>query len=336
MPMYYPPAPPHKGSFARAIFMTLATSIFGLSIALNVYLLILSGFAGGAESPRRTTILSGNPSQTVAVVPLNGLIDDDAVNRFERAIRAIEADEHVKALVLEVDTPGGTVTASDQIYHRILQLKHERKLPVVVAMGSLATSGGYYLSCAADEIVAQRTTITGNIGVLLPRYNLSRLAEKHGIEDTSLASTGATFKNAGSMLKPETPEERAYWLGLIDDAFATFKQVVASGRSAKLKAPMEEVANGKAYTASQSLQMGLVDYVDYPSFAYDRAAALAGLSNKHVVRFETRPTLLESLGLGASLKAANDLTINGVNINLDKAWLQELMTPRPMYLWRGQ
>jgi protease-4 len=334
--MYYPPAPPHKGSFARAIFMTLATSIFGLSIALNVYLLILSGFAGGAESPRRTTILSGDPRQTVAVVPVNGLIDDDAVNRFERAIRTIEADQDIKALVLEVDTPGGTVTASDQIYHRILRLKQDRKLPVVVAMGSLATSGGYYLSCAADEIVAQRTTITGNIGVLLPRYNLSKLAEKHGIEDTSLASTGATFKNAGSMLKPETPEERAYWLGLIDDAFATFKQVVASGRSAKLKAPMEEVANGKAYTASQSLQMGLVDYVDYPSFAYDRAAALAGLTNKHVVRFETRPTLLESLGLGASLKAANNLTINGVNINLDKAWLEELMTPRPMYLWRGQ
>ncbi len=335
-PPFYPPPPP-RHSFARAIFMTLATSIFGLSIALNIYLLILTGFMGGGDGSRQSTLISGDAKQKVIVIPLTGLIDEQASKRFEKMIKGIESDASVKALVLEIDTPGGSVTASDQIYHRVVQFKTNKKVPVVVSMGGLATSGGYYIACAADKIVAQRTTITGNIGVLMPRYNLSKLGEKYGVEDTSLHSTGATFKTAGSLLKPETPEERAYWLGLIDDAFATFKGVVTTGRAGSLKGSIDTIANGKAYTANESLAMGLVDQIGYASDAYDLAGSLAKLANKHVVRYEPTPSLFEALGAESRFGGAGPgLTINGVNLNFDSNLLDELGTPRLMYLWRGQ
>jgi protease-4 len=325
--------------------MTLATTIFGFSLALNAYLLIWTGFASGGDGAHQSVVVSGDLKQKIAVVPLEGLIDDGAVKRFERTIKQIESDENVKAVVLEVDTPGGTVTASDEIYDRILRLKEKKGMPVVVSMGSLATSGGYYLSCAADTIVAQRTTITGNIGVMLPRYNLSKLADKWGVEDNSMHSTGADFKTAGSMLKPETPEEHAYWLGLIDDAFVTFKDVVSRGRASRLKESMEVVANGKAYSASEALRMGLIDQIGYKSAAYDAAAQAAGLTNKHVVRYEPVPSFMQALGMGSATRIASQtsrtlvdaekMTINGVNLNFDTNWMYELTTPRLMYLWRG-
>ncbi|HEY7087567.1 MAG TPA: signal peptide peptidase SppA, partial [Tepidisphaeraceae bacterium] len=243
------------------------------------------------------------------------------------------------ALVLEIDSPGGSVTASDEIYARVMKFKETKHVPVVVSMGGLAASGGYYIACAADKIVAERTTITGSIGVLMPRYDVSKLAERWGIEDNSLHSTGATFKTAGSWFKPETEAEHKYWLSLLDDAFGTFKNVVKNGRGSALKRPIEDIADGRAYTASEALQLGLVDQLGYPNDAYDVAATLATLSNKYVVRYEPLPSLFEAFGADSKLspaKAQQTVNINGINVNLQGQWLQELMTPRMMYLWRGE
>src|SRR3712207_6602256 len=116
-------------------------------------------------------------------------------------------------------------------------------------MASLATSGGYYAACGADHVIAQPTTFTGNIGVLMPRYNFSKLMEKYGVEETTIVSSGARFKNAGSSFRPETPEEKQYMQELADSAFKQFKDVVTAGRSSKLKANLEDIANGKVFTA---------------------------------------------------------------------------------------
>jgi protease-4 len=340
-PAFYPPPPPPQrgGSFARGIFMTLATSIFGLSLALNVYLLLASGLLhGGSDSARTSVVLNGDAKQQIAVVPINGVLIDASSERFDKVLNQIETDANVKALVIEINSPGGTVTASDEMYARILKFKETKHVPVVVTMGSLAASGGYYISCAGDHIFAQRTTITGSIGVMREGLNFSRLAEKWGIEDTSQHATGADYKLVGSSLRPESEADRAYWLGLLDDAFGTFKEVVTKGRSTKLKAPMSDVANGKVFTASQALQMGLIDQIGYPTDAYNTAASLAGLSSKHVVRYEPNEPLLAAL-FGAESKtpaAPPTVNLNGVNINFDKSMLDELMTPRLMYLWRGQ
>jgi protease-4 len=331
-PVFYPPPQPQRGSFARAIFTTLATTILGVSLALNVYLLLASGIGGGVDAITRTTMRSGDATQKIAVIPLNGIILDDAVARFERFLKTASEDRSVKAVVLLIDSPGGGVTASDMIHERLRKFRESKSVPVVVSMGALATSGGYYVACGADHIVAQRTTITGNIGVLLQRFNASGMLERIGVEDTTITSSGAPFKDAGSPFRNETPEEKAYLQSLIDGAFDTFKKVVIEGRHGKLTKPLAEIANGKAFSGEEALRLGLVDEIGYLDDAIAWAMARAGLNNPMVERYDRAPTLGEQL-FGVTGSRASP---GAVSINVDVDVLRGLAAPKLMYLWIGR
>jgi protease IV len=332
--MYFPP-PPRGGGFVRAIFVTLALVIFGFSLIANVYLLMLTGlsgsFTGGEYGTRTNVIQAGDPAQKVAVIPIAGMIDAQMAERFERLINQVEADRNIRALVLEVDTPGGTVTASDQIYNRILKFKAEKNVPVVTSMGAMATSGGYYVACATDDIVAQPTTLTGNIGVVMQRFNFSGTMEKLGVEDASITPDEAGFKNVGSPFRPETPEGTAYLREFADDFHTRFKTIVSTGREGKLQATIEKVSDGKAYTAGQAMRLGLVDRLGYPADAYEQAAKLAGLSRMMVVRYQQQPSLLETFGLRPGFARGQ-----GMDLKLDSRILDEVTTPKAMYIWRGE
>jgi protease-4 len=362
-PMFPPPMmmpPPGffrpQRSFARAVFTTLATAVLGLSITLNIYLLAFSSlggmFGGGAQGITETVLVEGSLEETVAVIPVTGVIMRPTAERFDQMLTAAERDRNVKAIVIDVDTPGGAVTPSDEIHARIQRFKAQNpKRPVVVTMGGMATSGGYYIACAGNYVFAQPTTLTGNIGVILPRYNFSKLAKSYGVEEVTVAAPAHGYKNAGSPMAPISPEDDKYYQGLIDQAYGTFKSVVAAGRQGKLnpKYKIEDIANGKVYTAAEAKDLGLVDEVKYASDAYDKAASLAGLTNKHVVRFSKPQGFLELLsggqsksGLGGggagavNLNGAGGVTVNGINVNIDSTLLDDLGRPRLMYLWRGQ
>lgn len=342
-PMYPPPPPPRSDrSFARVIFTTLAATIFGLSLMLNLYALLWLGMRSGGADNTTVAIIEGDKTQKIAVIPIEGMILGDAVEAFEKLIIRVEEDRDVQALVIEIDSPGGGVAASAEIHHRLLTFKQRRNIPVIISMQALATSGGYYIACAGDYIYAQPSTWTGNIGVMMPRVNIAPLAERWGIEDASLHSTGSDFKTAGSMLKPETPDERAYMLGLIDEAFAQFKSVVQAGRtnpdgSTRLTAPIEDIANGMVYSAQQARQLGLIDAIGYASDAYAYAQAELELSNPHVVRYQHRPSFMELLGANSTLGDAGALGDGqGGGVRLDRRAIEELFTPRLMYLWRVQ
>ena len=343
-PMFMPPPPRRGGGFVRGILVTLATTIFGLSLTLNLYLLIAHGLFSGGSTARSSNLLEGDPSQKVAVVPIKGTIMDDASQRFARLIKQIENDSTIKALVIEVDSPGGSVTASDEIFHRIQRFKLDHpKMPIVVSMGGLAASGGYYVSCAGDYLFAQPSTLTGNIGVLLPQFNVAELFDKWGIKENTIVSTGAVYKNAGSMFRPEDPKDRAYLQDIADKAFAQFKAVVKQGRSGHAKfdvKKLDEVANGKIYMTEDAVALGLVDEKGYLHDACEYAATKAGLSKPTVIRFQNPQSLLEALldgksnvG-GTSASGGQTITVNGINITA--ADLRDLLTPRLMYLWRGQ
>ena len=347
MPMPYPPPapPPRRGGAGRAIIMTMLIVVLLGSIGLNLVLLVASvGGAAGHAGVTQQTVQAGNGREKLAIVPLKGIIDGNLSAQFDRFMDMAEADKAVKAVVIEIDSPGGTVTASDEIYHRINNFKTQRAgVPVVVSMGSLATSGGYYVACAGDHVFAQPTTFTGNIGVLMPRYNFSKLMEKYGVEETTIVSTGATFKNAGSSFRPESPEETKYMQELADSAFAQFRDVVSKGRSSKLKANMEDVANGKVFTSPAALSMGLIDQIGYAEDAQNHAKTAAGLSNPTVVRYYDPPSFLQVLlsskseGIGAF--ASGGGKGGNINVTIDSDLLRELTeftTPRPLYLWRGQ
>ncbi|HEX8914918.1 MAG TPA: signal peptide peptidase SppA [Humisphaera sp.] len=289
-----PPPRPRGGGVLRTVFRIVGGLALLGSLGLNLILLAFwaaGGSSGGENAPPvLTTVKKGTASQTVAVIAINGAIDDRAATRFNRLVDAVEEDADAKVLVVEIDSPGGTVTASDEIHGRILRYKAARAAAgktatVVVTMRSMATSGGYYVACAGDWVFAEQTTWTGNIGVLMPQYNVSALMEKYGVKESTVVSSGADFKNVGSPFQPETEKGRAYLQALADAAFTRFKAVVTQGRGSKLTAKPEDVFNGKIFQGPEALASGLVDQIGFPEDAYAYAASAAKLSNPRVLRY---------------------------------------------------
>jgi protease-4 len=339
-PPPYPPFPPQapQRSLSRALITTFATTIFGFSLALNIYLLIYSGLLGDHAGKSTTTLVSGDARQVVAVVPIiNSLITQKEADSFDALLRDVEKDDNVKALVIRIDTPGGEVSPSDEMYHRILRYKAAHPgVPVVISMGGMATSGGYYTACAGDWLVAEPTTLTANIGVLMESLNFSGLIDKWGISDTTLHSTGADFKTSGSMFRPQSPEDIAYLTALLDSVADQFHQAVTTSRTGRLKASMKEIFNAQAYPGPVALKMGLVDQIGYQDDACKYAATKAGLTNMTVVNYTQSNTLLQLLTGGSKVPPpqASGTKINGVQI--DSPQLDRLLSPRPMYLWRPE
>ncbi|MDB5304865.1 MAG: sppA [Phycisphaerales bacterium] len=327
----YPPARRRLG-WGWGTLLVLLFILLGGSMLLNLVVLA-GGGAGGVQS----TIAQGDVHQQIAVIPLEGLIDESLANKFDRFLTRAQNDKNVKAVVILIDTPGGSVTASDEAYKRIKKFKGEKNVPVVVAMRSLATSGGYYAACGADHIVAERTTLTGNIGVLLPRFNLTKLMDKLGVEEDTIVSTGAIYKNAGSMFKPDNERDIAYFQTIADSAFTQFKLVVSNGRKGKLKGTIDEIANGKAYTAQEALDNGLIDDIDdtgYLDAAIKYATSKAGLTGPMVVKYQDPPVTLFDLMAGSQSRFGRAPSANGININLDASLLDRVSSPRLMYLYR--
>jgi protease-4 len=325
--------PPQRGrSFASAILTTFAVTLFGLSLTLNFYFLVVAGVSAlAASGPQAMSevIVAGDPGQKVYELEIKGVIDDETHTSFAKLLRQVREDSSTRALIVHIDTPGGTVTASDEIYQQLRAFRTQTKLPVAITQGGLATSGGYYISAAGDRVFSHRTTLTGNIGVLMQRFNLSKLMNRYGVEDATITSTGATFKDAGSMFREESPAERAYLQSLMDQAFTTFKDVIVEGRGSRLKGSIDSIANGKVYTASEALNLGLVDELG------GRDAALAWLAKQHaltsptVVKLEETPTLASLFGVTTSVGSGE------ARVDIARDLTESVLYPRPMYLWRG-
>jgi protease-4 len=212
-----------------------------------------------------------SPGDKVALVRIVGLIAES--EPVLEDLEAFRKNDRVKALVLRIDTPGGGVGASREIYDEVLRIRDEGK-PVVVSMGPLAASGGYYIACAADSILAGPSTITGSIGVIAVFGSVKRALDKLGL-DFEIIATGP-FKASGSEFKTMTAEEREYLQGLLDDLYHQFVDVVAEGRGMSRDAVLA-IADGRAFSGRQALELGLVDRFGTLEDAADAAALLAGL-----------------------------------------------------------
>jgi protease-4 len=337
-PMPIPPFPPPRRG-GRWVLVTLL--IIALVISLFVNIVQLGVAVVGAAGEVRQTVISGEGSDKVAVVPIDGIIDDNSTQTFDTLLKDVEKDSAVRALVVEIDTPGGSATASDEMYHRLDRFKNDKHVPVVIAMRGMATSGGYYVSSAGDYIFAEPGCLTGNIGVLFPRFNLSKLANEYGVYESTLTATtsGHSYKNAGSMFQPENPLDEKYLQGLVDGTFAQFKSVVETGRKGKLSDNEGDIFSGKAFIAADALTRGLIDQIGYPDAAYNYAAHLAGISSRSIVKYTPNPTLIQlltarsNLPQGEAKASAQSVSIDGFSIDGHTA--ADLLSARPLLLWRG-
>ncbi|MEI6658369.1 MAG: signal peptide peptidase SppA [Planctomycetota bacterium] len=272
--------------------------------------------------------LSKLAADKVAIVSVTGaILGGDGFVRAQ--LDQAEEDEAVKAIVLRVDSPGGTVSGSDEIHHRLAKLVEKRDIPVVVSMGGIAASGGYYVAMANrgkdDVIFAEPATLTGSIGVIIPHFDISQALRKYDIRDDSIAS--GPLKEMLSVSKDRTPElaekERKLIQELVDDMFRRFKEIVKAGRPKLDDAAVDRVATGQIFTARQALEAGLVDRIGFLEDAVDRAVELAGLSAEkaRVVKYTKPKGLLDEVLGGASPTGRVDLTA-----------IAELTTPRGWYL----
>jgi protease-4 len=245
---------------------------------------------------------SSSARDKIAIISLEGAImDGDGF--VKQQIDRVRDDDSVKAVVLRVDSPGGTVTASHYLFHHLKKLQKDKGIPMVVSMGGIAASGGYYVSMAVgdaeDSIFAEETTWTGSIGVIIPNYDVSKLMTDWGIADRSYAS--GPLKQMGSPTREAATLETETFQQLIDESFAGFKDVITYGRPKLVKdeTAMTKVVTGQIFTAKQAQRLGLVDKLGYIEDAVAQAAKLAKLAEDkyRVVEYEKPPGLLDGISL---------------------------------------
>jgi len=268
----------------------------GLALLLAGCSLITIDFTPRIRPLEEETV-EGSGTAKILLMDLSGLLSDDTptlsitappprvplVARVREELRRAEKDERVKALIVRINSPGGTITASDVLYREIRSFKERRKVPVIAAIMDVGASGGYYAALAADQILAHPTTITGSIGVIMLTLNAQGLMEKIGV--ASVAIKSGSHKDAGSPLRGLTEEERAVFQAMIDDMYTRFVGLIAESR----KIPedrVREFADGRVYTAEQARALGLVDRLGYMDDAVAMARQAAGLTEARVVMYQ--------------------------------------------------
>ena len=267
-----------------------------------------SGSRGGGENAQppetfRERYVSGEGSDKIAVLPVAGTIASEAPvalgaataspETLRNQLRQATEDRKVRAVVLEVDSPGGGVVPTDQMHESIQDFKAETGKPVVVSMGQTAASGGYYISTAADRIFANANTLTGSLGVIFEYLNFTEAAEEYGIQQEVVKS--GPFKDIGSPTREPTEEELEILQAYVDEGYDQFVQVIVEGRGLPEQI-VRELADGRVYSGQQAETLGLVDELGDLERAAEASRELAGVERATVVRYQRRsPGIVELL-----------------------------------------
>jgi len=237
------------------------------------------------SDPLKEYTLQGKEMGKVLVIPIRGIISDaprrqfittwpSMVQEIVSQLRKAEDDPEVKAVLLKIDSPGGSVIASDLIYNEIMAFKQRKKAKVVAAMMGVAASGGYYIALPADFILAHPTTVTGSVGVLFLNPNVSGLMEKIGV-DVNVSKTGDN-KDMGSPFRQATEEEQGIIQDIVDRLGAQFLDHIAEHRKLGPNR-LKEISSARIYLADDALKLGMVDSIGYLDEAVSRAKKLADL-----------------------------------------------------------
>lgn len=298
----------------------------GLCLSLLFNLVLVAAGAGGishgvpvrAQEGVEKVIMDGGGSEDggyVAVIPIEGVIQtgeggeigQSMVDDAKIAMRAAGDDDSIRAVVLAVDSPGGEVTASDILYSEVSRLSGKK--PVVVSMGATGASGAYYMACGADYIMANDTTFTGSIGVIIHSMNYGQLLGKVGLSPMVFKS--GKFKDMLSGAREPTREEKDYVQGIVGQVYDKFLGIVSRSRELPEGRLREGVADGRILTGKDAKAAGLVDGLGYLEDAIAKARELSGASGAGVVRYRPEASLKRILRqIGAQATAGKKVEIN--------------------------
>jgi len=242
--------------------------IFLLLLVAVVFFLLVYSLGSVTENKPSFTL-----DNKIGVVKVEGFIGD--THDIIEQLNLFGKDDNIKAIILRIDSPGGGVASSQEIYEAVIELKTKKK--VIASMGSVAASGGYMIACAADKIVANPGTLTGSISAVMHFANAEELLKKLGLK-ASVVKSGK-YKDIGSPVREMTPEEQALLQELVDDIYDQFLDMVARDRNIK-KENLREIADGRVFTGRQAHKLGLVDYLGDMGYAVKLAGEMAGIKGK--------------------------------------------------------
>lgn len=253
----------------------------------------------GKEQIEEVVLIKSRAKEKILLLDISGMIatsvrpgmfdrEGDMLSQVYYRLKKASEDKMVKGIILRLDTPGGEVTASDIIYHEILNFKRRTGIPVLALMMGLTASGGYYIASACDCLIAHPSTLTGSIGVISLFPNLEGLLEKIGIQVQVIKS--GKRKDSGSVFREMTDEERGEFQRIIEEYHRNFEDVVYANRKDHLsRADLEKIADGRVMTASQALEAKLIDEIGYFDKALQIMLDLASLPEASVVSYTYYP-----------------------------------------------
>ena len=337
-----PPSGPSSGRSRRRGLLVGGVIALGLLLLTvgTIVLVLLTGPGdrdgrGSAAGPQNfeERYVSGEGPDRIAVLPIAGQISsaqDSSIGSqtatpqtFRDQLTQAAEDDRVKAVVVEVNSPGGGVVASQQMHKSIQEFKEETSKPVIVSMSETAASGGYYLATAADRIVANETTLTGSLGVIFSYLNLTEAAEEYGVEQEVIKS--GPYKDIGSPTREPTEEELEILQNLVNESYDQFVGVIVEGRNLQ-EDEVRAIADGRVYSGLQAESLGLVDELGDLDRAAEIAGSLAGAGRTTVVRYERAPGFVELLSNRLEPSEPQALeALESAGINL---------TPELQYLYR--
>lgn len=292
----------------KLILFLIISSFFALLICCCVFMFTISTVPLEENNFSTQTLQSGDKTQSVAVIEVNGIISSqkqidlwgnetpDMANEIINQIDQAQDDENVKALLLKVDSPGGEAYASKLIHNKLIEFKESGK-PLVALMQNTAASGGYMVSAPADQIVASEITTTGSIGVIVTGTDFEELYKKLGIQEFTVINSEGDMKVLENL---EDKESESYQIlqGILDDVYNDFVEIVANGRG-MTRAEVIEIADGRIYSGKQAKDLGLIDELGEEKEAYDLVTSLANLENPNFIKYknEGSPFSLYSMSL---------------------------------------
>lgn len=293
---------------------------------------------GPSMGPLKETVLEGEGSEKILLIDLQGVINNQKAQAFTGATTALgmveqvreiiskaEKDKDIKALLIKMNSPGGTVTASDIILHELVTYKQKFEIPIYVHVMDLAASGGYYIALAGDEIIAHPTSLIGSIGVIALKVNMENLMEKIGVEWEVVKS--GDKKDFMSPFRPFTAEERKLFQDTIDNFHTRFVTIIAENRSELDIDEVKPLADGRVYDSTQAMNLNLIDGIGYISDTVERIRLKLENPDLKVVTYQRQgdyKTNLYSI-------APQPPTFN--MINLDLGVDKNTLSPYFLYLW---